>query len=318
MNDVLNPAGPQAAHIADLWWLTFWVCAVVLVAVLAALAWALWRAPRADASTAPDANPGSAREKKTARHVIAAVALASILLIGLLVASVATDRALAHLPMGDALHVRVTAHQWWWDVTYDDPQPTRIFKTANELHIPVGRPILVTLDSDDVIHSFWVPNLHGKKDLIPGRTATIQFRADKAGEYHGQCAEFCGMQHAFMAFDVVAVPPEQFEAWAEAQRRPAQEPQDAAAQRGRELFLSGSCMLCHAIQGTSANAHKAPDLTHVASRARIAAGRLANTPQDLAAWIADPQKLKPGVNMPAHLLPGEDLNALVAYMRTLK
>jgi cytochrome c oxidase subunit 2 len=318
MNVVLDPAGPQAAHIAEFWWLMFAVCAFVFVAVLAVLAWGLWRAPRGDPLTPPDTTPAPDAEKRLGRRVAAAVAVSVILLIGLLVASVATDRALAQLSLVDALNVHVTAHQWWWEVTYDDPQPERRFATANELRIPVGRPILVTLDSADVIHSFWVPRLHGKKDLIPGRTAMIQFRADKAGAYHAPCAEYCGLQHAFMAFEVVALPPEQFEAWVEVQRKPAPEPEDAVARRGRELFLSGSCMLCHAIHGTTANARKAPDLTHVASRTRLGAGRLANTPQALADWIADPQKFKPGVNMPAHLLPDDDLRALVAYLGTLK
>jgi|KBSSwiStaDraftv2_1062776.scaffolds.fasta_scaffold00737_18 cytochrome c oxidase subunit 2 len=317
-HDALRAAGPQAAHIADLWWLTLGVCAFVFVAVLAALAWALWRTPRSDAGTPADAAPAPAAEKRIGRRVTVAVTISSVLLIGLLIASVMTDRALAHLSLDDALHVQVTAHQWWWTVTYDDRQPERIFTTANELYVPVGRPVLVTLHSDDVIHSFWVPSLHGKKDLIPGRVATIQFRADQPGEYLGECAEFCGLQHAFMAFDVVALAPAQFEAWADAHRKPAAEPEDAAARRGRDLFLSGSCMLCHAIQGTSANAHKAPDLTHFASRARIGAGRLPNTPANLAAWIADPQKIKPGVNMPAHLIPGDDLGALVAYLGTLR
>jgi len=234
------------------------------------------------------------------------------------VASVLTDRALALMPVDNALDVRVTAHQFWWEVVYNDPAPDRVFTTANELYIPVGRPVVVTLEADDVIHSFWVPNLHGKKDLIPGRIATIRLRADRPGEFWGRCAEYCGLQHAFMAFDVVAVAPDRFASWTEAQRRPAADPGDAAAQRGRELFLSGSCMLCHAIQGTTANARKAPDLTHVASRAHLAAGRLDNTPQALAAWITDPQAIKPGVNMPTHFLAADDLTALVAYLGTLK
>ena len=317
-HDALVAAGPQAAHIADLWWLMVGVCAFVFVALLAALAWALWHAPKGDFRTPPNAAPAPAAEKKVGRGVIAAATLSATLLVGLLVASVMTDRALAELSRADALHIQVTAHDWWWAVSYDDPQPDRTFTTANELYIPVGRPVIVTLTSDDVIHSFWVPSLHGKKDLIPGRVATIQFRADQAGEYRGVCAEFCGLQHAFMAFDVVALPPAQFEAWAEAQRKPAVEAEDAAARRGRELFLSGSCMLCHAIAGTTANAHKAPDLTHFASRAHIGAGRVTNTPPNLAAWIVDPQLIKPGVNMPAHPLPAEDLGALVAYLETLK
>jgi cytochrome c oxidase subunit 2 len=316
-HDVLAPAGAQAAHIASLWWIMFWVCVAVFVALMAALAWACWRAPRAGADT-PHLNPSHRSERGTGRAVAAAVAVSTLLLFGLLVASIATDRALAQLPRADAVTVHITGHQWWWQVTYDDAQPGRVFATANELIVPVGRPVVATLTSDDVIHSFWVPSLAGKKDLIPGRVATIQLRADKAGEYHAQCAEFCGLQHAYMAMRVVALPPAEFDAWADAQRKPAADPRDANARRGRELFLSGSCMLCHAIRGTTASAHKAPDLTHVASRPRIAAGRLLNDPDDLARWIREPQKIKPGVNMPAHPLADEDLAALVAYMGTLR
>ena len=316
--NVLDPAGPQAAHIAGLWWLTVAICAFVFVAVMIALAWALWRAPRSDAGTAPEVEPANAREKRAGRVVAGGAAVSLALLAWLLVASVLTDRALAHVEGGDPLSVHVTAHQWWWDVTYDDPQPDRAFNTANELYIPVGRPVVVRLSSDDVIHSFWIPNLHGKKDLIPGRTSTITFRADRAGRYVGECAEFCGLQHAFMAFDVVALPAGDFEAWAESRRKPAPEPAGEPERRGRELFMSGSCMLCHAIQGTTANARKAPDLTHIASRARLGAGRLPNSRSHLADWIEDPQRFKPGVNMPAHPLPPADLAALTAYLSMLR
>lgn len=316
-HSALLPAGPQAAHIADLWWLMFWACAAVFAAMMAALAWALWRAPRGNADTLP-AIPSAHAERRTARPVAIAAATSAVLLVGLLVADVLTDRALAHLPRGDAVNVRIAAHNWWWQITYDDAEPARIFTTANELRIPVGRPVIATLTSSDVIHSFWVPSLAGKKDLIPGRTSIIEFRADRPGEYRGQCAEFCGLQHANMALTVMAVPPAEYDAWSEAQRRPAPEPADPAARRGRELFLSGSCMLCHAIQGTPALARVAPDLTHMATRSRLAAGRLPNTPQDLARWIRDPQNLKPGVNMPAHPLRDDDLQALVAYLETLK
>jgi cytochrome c oxidase subunit II len=321
-HDALAPAGAQAAHIAELWWILVPVCAVVFVLVMIALGWAVWRAPRAREDTPPDMAPEAgtqpARERKAARSVAFAVALSSILLIGLLAASIATDRALATLPVQDAVSVRITAHQWWWEVQYDDAQPTRVFATANELHVPVGRPIVATLQSDDVIHSFWVPSLHGKKDLIPGRTATIRFRADQPGRYSGICAEFCGYQHANMYFEVIAVSPAEFEAWAEAQRKSAAEPASDEARRGRELFMTGSCMMCHAIQGTNANGRKAPDLTHVASRSRLGAGAIANTPQELAAWIADPHKAKPGVDMPAHPLDAADLQALVAYLQELR
>ena len=318
MMHALHPAGVQAAHIAQLWWFTVAVCGVVFVAVLAALFVALRRAPRAVEATPPDLTSLHAPEPRVRRPVIGAVVISAAGLLALLVASVATDRALASMSLVDALGIEVVGHQWWWDVHYDDPDPGRTFATANEIHIPVGRPVLLTLKSDDVIHSFWVPNLHGKKDLIPGRTATLQLRADQPGTFRGQCAEFCGAQHAFMAFVVVAEPAEQFEKWAEAQRQPAAEPNDAQQAQGRELFVSGSCMLCHAIHGTAAQGRKAPDLTHVASRATLAAGRLPNDAQHLSAWIADPQKFKPGVNMPPHSIPDEQLRAIVAYLGNLR
>jgi len=332
MSNALDAAGPQAAWIGQLWWLMLWLCVFVFVAVMAALGWALCRSRRASGSArrklgsgpdaakalAPDPLPAAGAERQLRLSVGGAIGLSSLLLAGLLAASVLTDYALAHLPLHDALSIRVTAHQWWWEVVYDDPRPDRVFTTANELVIPVGRPVVITLQADDVIHSFWVPNLHGKKDLIPGRIAKIQLRADREGMYVGRCAEYCGLQHAFMAYDVVAVTADRFAAWTEHQRTSAPEPQGAAALRGRELFLTGSCMLCHAIQGTSANARRAPDLTHFASRAHIAAGRLANTPEALAKWIEDPQKIKPGVNMPSHFLPADDLAGLVAYLGTLR
>jgi len=321
MNEIQNalaPAGPQAAHIAELWWFTLAICAAVFVAVMIAFALALRRAPRASAATPPDLGPLATPERGTRVAVTAAVAASTVGLVVLLAASVLADRALAQLPLHDALGIRVVAHQWWWEVRYDDPDPSRTFTTANEIVIPVGRPVMVTLNSDDVIHSFWVPNLHGKKDLIPGHTTTTQLRADKAGTYRGQCAEFCGLQHAYMAFEVKAVEPPEFTRWADEQRQAAAEPQDAAARRGKELFLSGSCMMCHAIQGTSANARRAPDLTHVGSRRTIAAGRLPNTPERMREWIEDPQKWKPGVNMPAHRVAPADLDALAAYMGSLR
>ncbi|HYC35942.1 MAG TPA: cytochrome c oxidase subunit II [Usitatibacter sp.] len=314
----LDPAGPQAALIAQLWWLTVAVCALVLVAVLLAFFIALRRAPRADAATPADVKPLQQAEPRTRLVVTAATIASAVLLVGLVAASAATDRALMQLPLQNALNVQVTANQWWWDVRYDDPDPSRIFATANEIYVPVGRPVIVRLRANDVIHSFWVPNLHGKKDLIPGTEGTIHFRADRAGTYHGQCAEYCGLQHAFMAFVVHAVPQEEFDRWAESQRKPAAAPSTAPQKRGHDLFMSGTCMMCHAIQGTPAQARKGPDLTHVASRERIAAGRLANTPENLASWIRDPHRHKPGVNMPAHVLAQGDLEALVAYLGALR
>jgi cytochrome c oxidase subunit 2 len=178
--------------------------------------------------------------------------------------------------------------------------------------------VIVRLKSTDVIHSLWVPSLAGKRDLIPGRTATLTFQADRPGIYRGQCAEFCGFQHAFMAFEVHAQPQAEYESWRQAQLAPAPEPTDPKAQRGKMLFQSIQCALCHSVQGTIAGARAAPDLTHFASRRTIAAGTLPNTPANLASWISDPHKHKPGVNMPANPLSGDDLAALVAYLGTLK
>jgi cytochrome c oxidase subunit 2 len=316
--DALRPAGPQAEHIYDLWLLMLWVCTVVFVAIIAACAWALWRAPRSTARTPPDTGATRRPQRRHVAVVSAALGVSAIGLFVLIAASVMTDRALARLPLAGGLVIQVTAHQWWWEAKYDDHEPSRIFNAANELHVPVGKPVLVRLRSSDVIHSFWVPNLHGKRDLIPGRELLITFRADKAGVYRGQCAEFCGHQHANMALLVIAEAPERYERWAEAQRQSAREPQAADEKRGQAVFLSSPCMMCHTIQGTSAQGKTAPDLTHLASRSTLAAGTLANTRGNLAGWILDPHAVKPGVNMPSIALPADDLRALLAYLESLR
>ncbi len=294
------------------------VCTAVFLAVMVGLAFALRRSGRADASVPADMRSVTDPEPRLQRNVVISVAISVALLLALLVASVFTDRALARMPLADPVRLEITAHQWWWEVRYLDDEPSRIFTTANELQIPVGRPIVAQLHADDVIHSLWIPNLHGKKDLIPGATSLIQFRADAPGTYRGQCAEFCGFQHAWMAFHVIARPNAEYEQWAEQQRRSAPPPADAMAQRGLDVFLAGPCAMCHAIQGTTAGGQTAPDLTHIASRPSLAAGRLPNNPDNLAAWIANPQQFKPGSNMPATGLSGEDLRAVVTYLETLK
>ena len=305
LQDMFATAGPHAERIEQLWWVTFAVCLAVFAAVLIAFAFALFNRKR----TAPHAQVA----------VGAALAVSFVLLVALMFLSFGTDRALATLPGDDPLRIEVTAHRWWWEARYMDPQPSRIFTTANELYIPVGRTVELTLRADDVIHSFWVPNLGGKKDLIPGRTATLRLRADKAGTYRGQCAEFCGVQHAKMALLVFARQPDSYAAWERQQRRSAPEPASDDEKRGRELFVTGTCAMCHAIQGTDANGRRAPDLTHLASRETLAAGVLPNTRGHLAGWIIDPHSAKPGVNMPAHAtLSPSDLQALLAYLGTLK
>jgi cytochrome c oxidase subunit 2 len=195
---------------------------------------------------------------------------------------------------------------------------SRRLTTANELHIPVGREVKIRMRSADVIHSFWAPQLHGKRDLIPGDTSYLWLKADRPGRFQGQCAEFCGHQHAHMRFEVVAHSPERFAAWYESQLRPAATPTDSLRRRGQEVFVGKSCVMCHRIRGTIAGGTVAPDLTHVASRRMIAAGTLPNTRGYLGGWIVNPQSMKPGVKMPPNALAGADLQALLAYLESLK
>jgi cytochrome c oxidase subunit 2 len=316
--DALHTAGPQADHIGSLWNFTLALCTVVFVLVLGASLYALWRAPKGTPSAAPDTSSLAQPERRIHRNIIWAVAVSTVGLLALLGADVFTSRAIAQMPLKDAVNIQLVGHQWWWEAHYKDDDPSREFTTANELHIPVGRPVVITLVSNDVIHSLWVPNLHGKKDLIPGRTAILRLRADKPGVYRGQCAEFCGLEHAMMALQVSAEPPAQYEAWAAGQRQPAPAPATEQQQRGQQVFLGTTCVMCHTIAGTTAQARLGPDLSHLASRRTIAAGMLPNNRGHLAGWIADPQSLKPGVNMPANALPADDLQALLAYLETLK
>jgi cytochrome c oxidase subunit 2 len=316
--DALRPAGVQAEHIHTLWQIMLWTCTAVFIAILIALGVALWRAPRATEHTPPDIVVMRDPERPLGRSVAIAAAVSIVGLLALTIASVVTDRALASLPLKHGVVIEVTANQWWWDIKYDAAEPTQIFHTANEMHVPVGTPVVVKLRSRDVIHSFWVPNLHGKKDLIPGQTALIQFRADQPGVYRGQCAEFCGYQHAKMAFIVVAEAPEEYDKWVAAQRASASEPGTEAQKRGHDVFMSSPCIMCHSIQGTQARGRTGPDLTHLASRKTIAAGTLANTRGNLGGWILDPQGVKPGANMPALSLSADDLNALLDYLESLR
>ena len=313
----MSAAGPAAAHIAGLWAIFFWVAVAVEVAVVACLVYAILRArDRAPVGFALAAEP--ALERRLTLGVWAAVALTTLTILALLAASIVTTRALAARPGGQPLTVEVTGHQWWWEIEYWDPVPSQRVRTANEVHVPVGEPVMVKLRATDVIHSLWVPALHGKKDLIPGHANSVVIQADQPGTFAGQCAEFCGYQHAHMRLLVVAESRGAFDAWLEGQRRPAPKPTDARTRRGRDVFLTGPCVVCHAVAGTTAAARLGPDLTHVAGRATLAAGILPNTPGHLAGWIIDPQRIKPGVHMPSIGLDGADLQALLAYLETLR
>jgi cytochrome c oxidase subunit II len=315
MQSALDPAGPQATRIAHLWWLMFWVSVVVFVAVVAFMLYAVARV-RATSGAVPPPDlvmPRLTRWWMTV-GVGVSITLTVIVLFVLLGVSTLTSRALASLGRSDALSVTVTGHQWWWEIEYEDAVPVRRLTTANELHIPVGRPVLIKTASHDVIHSLWVPNLHGKRDLIPGQPASLWIEADRPGEFRGQCAEFCGLQHANMALLVVAEPAASFEAWLDAQRAPAALPRDELARRGQHVFESGPCALCHQVRGTIAGGRVAPDLTHLASRRTLAAGTLPNTPGALAGWMIDAQHVKPGDNMPSIGLANDELQALLAYL----
>jgi cytochrome c oxidase subunit II len=301
----LEPSGPGAARIEGLWWLAFWVAAAVFAIVCGFLVVAVIRGRRTSAvrGRVPWGEPFV---------VVSGVVVPAVLLIGIYVVSLADTRALSRRGELARFEIAVTAHDWWWEASYPNGAVT-----ANEIHIPVGEPVRLRLLSADVIHSFWVPELQGKTDLTPGREETMWLQADAPGRYRGQCAEYCGLQHANMALFVVAEPRAQFEEWLELQASPADAPSGPAA-RGREVFMSSTCVGCHAIEGTPAQARAGPDLTHIASRETLLAGTLANTPDNLRTTIVDPQEVKPGVAMPPTELAPAELGALVAYLETLE
>jgi cytochrome c oxidase subunit II len=309
-HSALHPAGPQAARIHDFWQFLWIVAAVVFAAVVAALLYAAFR------RRGTDLDPPAAH-RSAVRAVAAATVGSLVVLFVFLLLNFRAGQALTMPPDG-AVHVKVRGHQWWWEVVYPAATPSDQVTTANELHVPAGRPVVVELTSADVIHSFWPPSLVGKRDLIPGDVATIWFQADTPGVYRGQCAEFCGHQHAKMGFLVIAEPPADFEGWLRRQRNSSATPADSVAARGQEVFLATQCALCHTIRPTPAGSRVGPDLTHLAGRRTIAAGSLPNDPASLARWIADPQGVKPGAFMPATPLEQADLDALVAYLGTLE
>ncbi|HUQ12616.1 MAG TPA: cytochrome c oxidase subunit II [Steroidobacteraceae bacterium] len=311
MQGALDTAGPFAQHIAGLFWTFVAVTAVVYLVVMGFLIHALRRRSRAAAGEAP------ADTAKSLRVIGGAVIATAVVLVGLALSDFFAGRALAR-PPADAMRVQITAHQWWWEIEYPDANPSLRIRTANELHIPVGKPVALELISDDVIHSFWVPSLNGKRDLIPGYANSLALQASRPGVYQGKCAEFCGLQHAQMNVTVHAEDPQRFATWQASQRRPAPDPADAVAARGRDIFMNSTCAQCHAVQGTDAGATLGPDLTHVASRSTLAAGALPNNPQAMASWIRNPPAIKPGTRMPASQLSGDELAAVVTWLGSLR
>jgi cytochrome c oxidase subunit 2 len=264
-------------------------------------------------------SPAAGVDAKLRKTVSIATGLTVLILFGLTIVSVSVGKIVsASVEPAGSMTIEITGTEWWWKVRYASDDASRILQTANEIHIPVGQPVTIRGNSDDVIHSFWVPSLQGKRDLIPGRPTLEWIQADRPGEYRGQCAEFCGLQHAHMAFWVIAEPPNEFNAWLDHQLQPATEPLDEHTMRGQEVFLKSACILCHAIRGTAAAAHAGPDLTHFGSRKTIAAGTLENTKGNLAGWIADPQNIKPGTHMATVPIQAAEMQPLIDYLETLK
>lgn len=310
----IHPAGPAAAEIAWLWWIMFWAFTAVFALVIILLFRALFRGPRPTSALGKDRLASESVPPFGPNGFIVAggFLLPIVVVTPLYLLSLKTSASLSTPP--EALTIRVVGHMWWWEVRY----PEQGVVTANEIHIPVGQPVRLELASADVIHSFWVPRLHGKRDLIPGVENVFWVQADESGIFRGQCGEYCGTQHANMAFQVVALPPAEFEAWLAERSSPRAEASTADQRRGLEVFLGAGCAQCHAIRETPAIGNVGPDLSHLGSRRTIAAAVLPNTRGNLMGWIADPQAIKPGAKMPRTYLTPDELFALVAYLEGLK
>lgn len=303
IQSAVHPAGPAAERIAALWWFMFIVLGMVFLIVLV-LTWAaVVRRPKGS---------GGSPSLGTRFVVVNGIVLPSVILVVLLFMSVRASIALK--TPETKYRVQVIGHQWWWEVHYPDQQ----IITANEIYIPVDEPVLLELSSADVIHSFWVPNLGGKMDMLPGHTNRFSIHARRPGIFRGQCAEFCGLQHALMAFEVIALPPDEFELWLAEKQGPVPEPDTPLRLRGREVYYEAACHNCHAIRGAEAEGVIGPDLTHIGSRLSLGAGILRNNRGNLAGWIINPQPLKPGNRMPPSYLHSDDLHALVDYLESLK
>jgi cytochrome c oxidase subunit II len=307
----LDPRGPAASDIADHWWLMFWLGVAVYVVVVAVLVFAIIRArSNATPDSPPPISDGSF-------FLVAGLAIPAVILVVLLTDSVRTGQAVINPPEEPALTIEVIGHQFWWEVRYLEHDVV----TANEIHIPVGVPVELTLRSADVIHSFWVPELAGKRDLNPMKENVTWIQADEEGTYWGQCAEFCGIQHALMGKLVIAQSMDEFEEWIEARQQPATEPDDELLHAGMEVYFDAGCAMCHAIEGITeplAAGSPGPDLTHFGSRRTLASGIEENTYGNLAAWIVNPHEIKPGVRMPPTDLDPEEIEALVEFLLSLE
>jgi cytochrome c oxidase subunit II len=316
-HNMLQPVAPQASQIEWLYWTIFWILFVVYVLMIVAFT----KTAVANRTGATGPLPVMTDEEgdRGAKWAVGtATGVTVITLFAVLVMSIVTGKKAAGLTSKNPVTIQVTGHQWWWEVTYPNSQADQTVSTANEIHVPIHTPIVLLTNSNDVIHSFWPPNVTGKRDLIPGYSSAMWFQIDQPGIYRGQCAEFCGLQHAHMGFSIIAQSVEDFQSWEQQQLKPANEPSTPEATRGRAVFLTHSCLMCHTIRGTDAGSRFGPDLTHVASRNMIAAETLPLTAGALAGWIVDPQRIKPGVRMSPNPLAPDDLQAIVAYLQSLQ
>ena len=320
---IFSPASPQAGWIVDLAILTLAIIGIIFLVVEGILFYSIWKFRRRKSERTGE----PAQVYGSEPIEIAWTAAPTMIVFFLVLVTTRTLWEVEATPVkpreGDqSLFVTVVGHQWWWEYRYDSYDGRELgFVTANELHIPTGvdgvaRPVHLTLQSGDVCHSYWVPRLGGKVDLIPGRTNLLSFETTEPGLYLGQCAEYCGDQHANMLLRVVAEPPSEFEAWLANEAKDAVD--DSAVAEGKATFLANSCVNCHRIAGTAAEGIAAPDLTHLMSRETLASGQVPNTRSNLRKWVHDPQSIKPGVLMPAFGLSEQEETQIVEYLRTLK
>lgn len=312
--NTFSPAGPEAHSLASLgWWLSLFMLAVIVVMTLLVV-WAAMRR-KGNLSEHLPIDAGGGKQW----ILIGGLLFSGTVLTVLFLITLWTLNPLGSKAEAVDLEIEVTAHRWWWEVNYPGNRQNKAFETANEIHIPTDAKVGIRLLSADVIHSFWVPRLHGKLDMIPGKENYLTFEADEPGTYRGQCAEYCGMQHSHMRFRVVAHTPDDYQRWAAAQRQPARTPEKTQLIQGKQIFEEYACASCHSVRGTRARGSVGPDLTHFGSRAMLGAGVLPNKRANLQAWIVDAQAIKPGINMPTlKQFDGKQLNALAAYLESLE
>ncbi|MET0408295.1 MAG: cytochrome c oxidase subunit II [Hyphomicrobium sp.] len=310
----LTSSGPKADSTLGLTWGLLIISIVVVVAMSALVLWAVFRSRAPGESSAPSM---PSHEPSSFNIFGWGLATTILILVGCVAWTMVTLAAIDQPAKTPALTIEVTGNQWWWQVRYLSDEPAKTFVTANEIHVPVGEPVRVKLRSDDVIHSFWIPALAGKTDLIPGQVNTTWLEARKAGTYIGTCAEYCGLQHAHMGIRVVAEAADKFEAWRDNQLK-APAPATSDDLKVGAAAFSRRCAACHTVLGTTAGGILGPNLSHLMTRETLAAGEIPNDEGDLAGWIADPQQIKPGTQMPKIELTGDELQAITTYLISLK